>query len=132
VLGLDLSAGMLRVGGLPDVAQADMRALPLATAALDGVWCNAALLHVPLADVPGTLAEFARVVRPDGALHLTVAEGDGEGFQSDLYGGRTRWFSHHRLDPLTALLAGAGFNVHSVYRRSSHRDWLTLGATRAR
>ncbi len=123
--------GMLRIGGLSDVVQADMRELPLVTASLDGVWSHAALLHLPLADAPLALAEFARVLRRGGALHLTVAEGDGEGYQTDLYGGRPRFFAHHREDGLVAALAAAGFVTVQVERDSSHRDWLTVDAVRA-
>ena len=129
VIGLDLAEGMLREGGLADVAQADMRALPIADEVLDGIWCHAALLHLPLADAPVAIGEFARVLRPGGALHLVVAEGDGEGFQTDMYGGRPRWFSHHRAEGLTAMLGAAGFAVHGISRNSSHRDWLVVDAT---
>jgi len=131
VLGLDLSMGMLRVIERDDVAQADMRMLPIRTAGLDGVWCNAAMLHLPLADVPRTVAEFARVLRPGGALHLLVAEGDGEGWQVSPYDKhRRRWFSHHREEPLARMLADAGLEVSYVERRSRNRDWLLLRATR--
>ena len=82
VLGLDLSFGMLRSESLSGAAQADMRALPVADAAVDGVWCQAALLHIPRTEVPGVLAGFARVTRPGGALHLAVSEGDGEGWST--------------------------------------------------
>jgi ubiquinone/menaquinone biosynthesis C-methylase UbiE len=131
-IGLDLSLGMLEAGGMPGVAQADMRALPLPDAALDAVWCQAALLHLPLPDVPAALAEFARVLRWGGALHLAVAEGDGEGWQPYPGSGRPRWFSLHREEPLAALLSATGFAVHSAAHRRTNRDWLVLGARRTR
>jgi ubiquinone/menaquinone biosynthesis C-methylase UbiE len=49
VAGIDRSAGMLAIaaGALPGrVMQADLRSLPVAGEALDGIWCCAALLHV--------------------------------------------------------------------------------------
>jgi SAM-dependent methyltransferase len=130
-IGVDLSAGMLRAGGLADVVQADMRALPIRTGVLDGIWSHAALLHVPRILAPVALAEFGRVVRPGGVLHLVVAEGDGEGWQSNAYEGQPRWYTHHRADALTELLATAGFAVNSLSRRSANREWLTVRATRA-
>jgi SAM-dependent methyltransferase len=131
VLGLDLSFGMLRSQSLSGAVQADMRALPLADAAVHGVWCQAALLHVPRGEVPRVFAEFARVTRPAGALHLAVSEGDGEGWESGRYGPDSpRWFVHHRLDPLRELLAAAGWQVVDVSRLRTVRDWLYLLAHR--
>src|SRR6478609_11792521 len=40
--GFDLSLGMLRAGQGDGLVQADMRALPIGTAVLDGLWCAAA------------------------------------------------------------------------------------------
>jgi len=128
VLGLDLSFGMLRSQSLARAVQADMRAVPLRDAAVDGVWCQAALLHVPRADVPRALGEFARVSRSGGALHLAVSEGDGEGWErAARYGSaQPRWYVQHRLEPLQAQLADAGWNVVDVSRLNTVRDWLYL------
>ena len=128
VIGLDLSLGQLRTGGLTGVAQADMRRLPLRTGSVDAVWCQAALLHIPREAVPAVLAEFARAVRVGGQLYLAVAEGDGEQWEVAFnYGSdQRRWFTYHREVDLTALLATAGFAVHQVRRTHSYRDWLAV------
>jgi ubiquinone/menaquinone biosynthesis C-methylase UbiE len=130
VIRLDVSLAMLRIGERSRAVQADMRALPLRSRSLEGLWCQAALLHVPLADVPAVLAEFARVAKAGGPLHLTVAEGDGEGWQSDMYGGKPRWFAHHRRDSLMSALADAGFTTTRVRHRLIHRHWLAIQARR--
>jgi len=132
VIGLDLSAGQLRAGYLPGVAQADMRALPLRPASMEGIWCIAALLHLPRPAVTAALDEFARVVRPGGVLCLTVAEGDGDGFEEVVNDDTPlrRWFTYHREEPLRELLATAGFRVAATRRARSHRDWLHLRAHR--
>jgi SAM-dependent methyltransferase len=129
-VGLDLSLGMLRAGGLAGMAQADMRALPVGSGALAGVWSCAALLHIPLAAAPGVLAEFARVVRPGGVLHLQVAEGDGEEWQYGGSQGRPRFFAHHREPELTSQLGAVGFAVYRVERAATHRNWLIIDAGR--
>src|SRR5260370_30817187 len=128
VVGLDLSAGQLRAGNQPCAVQADMRRLPLCTGSAGAIWCRAALLHIPREAVPSVLAEFARVVHAGGGLYLSVAEGDGEGFEvAAQYGSdRRRWFTLHREPDLTALLAAAGFAVHTVRRQRTHRDWLAV------
>jgi SAM-dependent methyltransferase len=129
-IGLDLSRAMLTAGGLTGVAQADMRALPLRTDSLAGVWCHAAMLHIPHAQVPRVLAEIARVCVPGGRLYLAVAEGDGEVVEPHAYGAElSRFFAYHREDPLRNLLSDTGFEVTSVRREASHRQWLHIGAT---
>lgn len=128
----DLSYGMLRSQSLARAIQADMRALPVRDAAMDGVWCQAALLHVPRAEVPRVLGEFARVTRRGGALHLAVSEGDGEGWESGRYGPDSpRFYVHHREAPLQEMLAVAGWHVVDTRRLRTVRDWLCLLAHRA-
>lgn len=79
-----------------------------------------------------TLAEFARAARRGGILSMSVAEGDGEGFEvAANYGSdRKRWFTRHREPELTALLAAAGFSVRQVRRHRAYRDWLSVRDTR--
>jgi SAM-dependent methyltransferase len=130
--GFDFSAGQLRAAGIEGLTQADMRDLPIRTAFVDGVWCQAALLHIPRAEVPTVLAEFARIVRDGGRLHLMVAEGDAERWEqaSNYESDRQRWFTYHREPELTRQLAEVGFAVDSVDRHRSNREWLILGAAR--
>jgi SAM-dependent methyltransferase len=132
VVGVDLSMRQLRTAGLPGVAQADMRHLPLRTGSVDAVWCQAALLHIPRKAVPTVLGEFARAVRIGGELYLAVAEGDGESWEvASQYGSdRRRWFTFHRRPDLTALLVASGFEVHQVRQFRAGRDWLSLHARR--
>jgi SAM-dependent methyltransferase len=131
-IGLDLSVNQLRTGGLSGVGQADMRHLPLRGGSVDAVWCQAALLHIPRDAVPAVLGEFGRVVRIGGKLYVSVAEGDGEGWEvaSNYRSTRRRWFTYQREADLSALLSAAGFQVHHVRRVHSHRDWLSLHSRR--
>ncbi|WP_027343394.1 class I SAM-dependent methyltransferase [Hamadaea tsunoensis] len=130
-VGFDLTEAMLRVGGRSGVAQADMRHLPVRTGALDGIWCQAALLHIPHRYAPAVVAEFARCVRAGGAVHLAVAEGSGEGWEEFAYGsdGR-RWFAYHTEESLGGLLAAHGLAVVEVRRHHHRRDWLRMLAVR--
>jgi demethylmenaquinone methyltransferase / 2-methoxy-6-polyprenyl-1,4-benzoquinol methylase len=67
VVGTDLSAGMLAANErTAPVVEADGRRLPFADAAFDGLVCGYALRN--FSDLPGTLAETARVLRPGGRL----------------------------------------------------------------
>jgi len=131
-VGLDLSIGQLRTGGQPGVAQGDMRRIPLRTRSVDAVWCHAALLHIPHAAVPAVLDEFGRVIRAGGVLFLTVADGDGEGWEvaANYRSTRRRWFTFHRAQPLTELLAAAGFEVYEQRHIDTGRGWLSLHCRR--
>ncbi|MBR7835493.1 class I SAM-dependent methyltransferase [Actinospica durhamensis] len=130
--GFDLSYDMLGALEIPGMVQADMRALPIATGGLDAVWCSAALLHIPRAMVPGVLAEFRRVLRPEGLLGLTIAEGEGEGWEQVPYreDEQRRYFVYHSAEAITTALEGAGFRIFGQIRTSTHRNWLTLHAGR--
>jgi len=71
VIGLDLSAGMLREArrNLPvPLVQARAEALPLADASVDFVSMGYALRHVP--DLVLAFSEYARVLRPGGRVML--------------------------------------------------------------
>jgi len=128
VVGVDMSLGMLaaQVGG--PVVCADMRALPLRPGVCSGLWCQAAVLHVPRHQVAAVFGEFARVVRPGGVLHLSVAEGDGDGWEHGAYGSTgSRWFVRHRMSSLEPALAEAGFADLDVERSTGGRDWLGAG-----
>jgi SAM-dependent methyltransferase len=132
VAGLDLSLGQLRASAFPGLMQADMRRAPLRAGSVDGIWCWAALVHLPREAVPQALAEFARILRSGGSLTMSIAEGDGEGFEvATSYGSdHRRWFTRYREADLTAVLTAAGFRVRNVRRHRAYRHWLSVHASR--
>lgn len=115
-VSLDYSLAMMRAGrselGLRlDFVQADMRRLPI-RGGVDGVWCCAALLHLPRADAPHTLRGFFRVLRPGGALYLSVKIGHGAAWTARSYGqDAPRFFTYWQPAALDAALHTAGFTV---------------------
>ena len=109
------------------VARADMRVLPVAADRFDGLWACASFLHVPRGDAPGTLSEFARVLRPGGAFAFSVKRGEGRRV-GDTYDGDRRQFTLYEPDELRGLLADAGFGVVTLDVGSAEGDpdaWLT-------
>jgi SAM-dependent methyltransferase len=60
------------VEGRAEVVSADMRKLPFPDASFDAIVSTYAIDHLPGADIPGALAEAARVVRPGGEFLLEV------------------------------------------------------------
>jgi SAM-dependent methyltransferase len=117
---------------VPGQVRADLRGLPLPDGVLDGLWCIAVLLHIPRELVPGALAEFHRVLRPGGRAVISVAEGDGEGWERYpfLEGMAQRYFVYHSRETFTGLLTAAGFEILWTACASTHRSWLTLHVSR--
>lgn len=127
-IALDLSLGMLSEAqrlGVNDALQADMRRLPLASHCADALWVCASFLHVPREDAPATLAEFARVLKPGGAMYLGVKSGRGE---RDAYplAGAPRYFVFWDETDLDAALCASGFRIVRAWASAPEQ-----GATRA-
>lgn len=74
VEGVDLTPEMLRraAQSVPQAVfrEGDLRAIPAVGEAFDLVVCGLALAHVP--DLPGAVAELARVLRPGGVAIVSV------------------------------------------------------------
>jgi ubiquinone/menaquinone biosynthesis C-methylase UbiE len=73
-VGCDLSAGMLRAAGHPDLVNADITALPLRDGAVDRVLAIHMLYHVP--DRPAAIAELRRVLAPRGTCIAVTNSAD--------------------------------------------------------
>jgi ubiquinone/menaquinone biosynthesis C-methylase UbiE len=116
VVGLDLSAGMLRAcrsAGGPPACQGDMRRLPFTDRAFAAVVAYYSLHHLPRSELDAVLAETARVVRPGGALLLGTHLGRGEVY-SDTFLGHdiaTTGGTLYDATELTDRVSSAGFVV---------------------
>jgi [ribosomal protein S5]-alanine N-acetyltransferase len=132
-VGIDLSPAMARRaprGGAPVVA-GDMRRLPAADAAFDGVWASASLLHIPARGAPRVVGEFRRVLRPGGALFVSVKLGRGEAWA--VRDGHPRFFTYYNEDVLDALLDGSGFRIEGAWQEVDalgREPWLNRIAIR--
>jgi SAM-dependent methyltransferase len=130
VIGMDLSAGMLAIaarslGGR--IAQADLRALPIREGRLDGIWCSAALLHVPEEDTAQVLRGFKRTLKPSGSLALVTASGDGARLEAVPYApDEQRWFVYRRADRLRQQMREAGFSAPIEDEIAGNREWATF------
>jgi malonyl-CoA O-methyltransferase len=69
VISIDHSFDMLARGIAPQAAQADITALPLPSASLDGIVCGLAIGHV--ANLQKAVSEIGRVLRPSGFALLS-------------------------------------------------------------
>lgn len=133
VVGVDLSEGMLGVaaehlGG--HLVQADLRALPIASNRLDGIWNVASLLHIPEAHTTTVLAEFKRVMRASGSLVLVTAVGDGSRHEAVPYAtDESRWFVYRIPEVLKDQMRMAGFEIQHEEEVQGGRRWWTALAS---
>lgn len=128
VFGLDLSWGMLRQARRHHpgwYVQADMRRLPLCSG-FDGIWCNAALLHLSRADAALALGEFHRVLKDGGILYLAVKQGVGEDERSDAYGADApRYFTYWQDELLDEALRAQGLRLLDGWAdQGEQQHWL--------
>lgn len=133
LVGADFSAGMLaearKIVSFP-LTQMDMRALGFSARSFDGIWCNAALLHLPKAQMPHALQEIRRVLRKGGILSVAVQEGEQEGLENNPYNqSGERFFARYSLEEMTDLLCRAAFNVLAArWTESDSHTWLRFVA----
>jgi SAM-dependent methyltransferase len=143
VVGLDLSAGMLRYAAAANEAtgldvplvRANAERLPFASASFD-VACSAFGAVPFVTDLAGLFGEVARVLRPGGSWVFAVTHPmrwifpddpgpnglrvTGSYFDRTPYvevdaDGRATYVEHHRtLGDLVRALAGAGFTLHDL------------------
>lgn len=130
VSGLDRSTGMLAIAAeaLPGrVAQADLRSLPLVAGSLDGIWCSAALLHVPQDETMTVLREIRRVLRRGGHLALVTALGQGARLETVPYApDQQRWFFYRDAGQLRGQLLTARLEVLNSTTQDGSRHWLKV------
>lgn len=102
-------------------------------AAYDGVWASATLLHVPRRDLPAVLGRLAAVTRSGGVLHVSVKEGDGEGWSTHGHVAAPRRFVYWREQPLLAAVEDAGWRVGESGRSVGRtgETWLDVIARKA-
>jgi ubiquinone/menaquinone biosynthesis C-methylase UbiE len=128
VIGLDLSVSMLSFAAdvTTRLVHADIRHLPFADDKLDGIWCVAALLHVPEQDTNNVLREFRRTLKRSGHLALITALGDSSRFEPVPYAPEElRWLVYRSPDRLRDQVRRAGFRLITEGRVPGNRDWWT-------
>ncbi|MAL02728.1 MAG: hypothetical protein CL625_00410 [Arenimonas sp.] len=109
--GLDISEQMLRIARELDPAgriewlQGDGRRIPLPDAQVDIIVARESLCYVPTNDLPGVVAEIARVLRPGGRFLWLEQTTDDPRFQSHP---GAPLLEKRSVDALLAIGASAG------------------------
>lgn len=105
-------AAMARAYSGCEVWQQDFLELDLPPARFDGIFANAALFHVPSAELPRVLGELRAALKPGGVLFSSNPRGaNEEGWNGGRYG------VYHDLESWRRYLAGAGFAELEHYYR---------------
>jgi ubiquinone/menaquinone biosynthesis C-methylase UbiE len=94
-----------------NLCQVEMRSLGFANACFVGIWCNAALLHLPKRELPKALAEIFRVLAPKSPFYLSLQKGAEEGIESGPSGNAPRYFARYDGLEMEYLLEQAGFAI---------------------
>jgi SAM-dependent methyltransferase len=123
VIGLDLSHEMAKLASrrLDGTVTADMRSLPLRTAAVGGILAFYSVIHLRRPELESVLQEFHRVLRPAGRLLLSAHEGQGEVGVAEFLGEPAPLSATlFELVELTEATKAAGFDIVHAERREPY------------
>jgi SAM-dependent methyltransferase len=95
-----------------EVLQQDFLKVDLPRERFDGIFANAALFHVPTAELPRVLHELHAALKPGGVLFSSNPHGDNEeGWQGE------RYCAFHDLETWQRYMTDAGFVELEHYYR---------------
>jgi SAM-dependent methyltransferase len=125
VTGIDLSPAMVAVAQklnpAIEFATADMRALPWDDASIAGIVAFYSVIHIPRPEVPKVLAEFRRVLAPEGRLLLAVHGGTGTIHQDEFLGHCVPFeATYFSLNEIASLVEQAGLHVDDAHQRAPY------------
>jgi ubiquinone/menaquinone biosynthesis C-methylase UbiE len=123
VVGLDLSHEMAKLAScrLDGAVTADMRSLPLRTAAVGGILAFYSLIHLQRPELESVLRAFHRVLRPNGRILLSAHEGQGEVRVLEFLGEPAPVAATlFELAELTKCASAAGFDIIRAERREPY------------
>ncbi len=105
-------AAMAREYSGCEVLEQDFLQLELPRGRFDGIFANAALFHVPSADLPRVLGELRAALKPRGVLFSSNPRGGNEeGWNKGRYG------VYHDLETWRGHLTAAGYSELDHYYR---------------
>jgi len=111
----------------------DMRNLIFPDNFFHGLWCCSSFLHLPHNDALPTLQGFARVLKQDGILYLSLKEGFGNEWRLDKNSNIStahRYFTYYSNEQIHGLLLESGFELlaesKNIGKRVDRPHWLNL------
>lgn len=121
--GLDLSVGQLRNARSKSDAplfRGSMLSIPFGNGTFDAVWACVSALHIERTRLVEAIAEFRRVLTPDGILFMSFIEGDGTvNIHRSIYDDIEEHIELYFDTEAISALQDAGFEIERFYRRSA-------------
>jgi SAM-dependent methyltransferase len=117
VTGVDLSAAQIALAreNVPNASfiQSDIVTIDLPDASFEAIVSYYTLIHVPREEHPALLANFRRMLVPNGYLLVSMGASDNPDDTEDnwLDGGATMYWSHYGRHENLLLISDAGFQI---------------------
>jgi len=131
VVGIDLSEGMLKIARSKypeiDFRLEDMRSLNFSKNQFEGIVASCSLIHISKKDVPKTLRQFAKFLKPKGAIYIQLQSGKSEEvFIDEPFKPDERLFLNIiSAAEIKKLLTDAGFEIiHQFQREAKSKEEL--------
>ena len=113
VTGVDFSESMLGLAGrnVPEARfiKKDMTKLDFKNNSFDGLTACESIVHVPREKHSLLFQSFHRIIKPNGAMLITIGNSDWEGTE-EFYGARMFW-SHYSPEKSLQMIKDAGFKI---------------------
>jgi hypothetical protein len=115
------------------LVQLDMRRPAFRRGVFDGVWCNAAIIHLPKGALFPALVAIRHSLVPGGWFYVSIQVGAGEVWEPASYGEPlARFFARYDPDGFARVLQDAGFEVEQTRADGGgpNRKWAHFFARR--
>lgn len=132
VTAIDASKDMLKearkVAKGASFRNMDLRALKLRPGSFDGIWCCASLHHERKKYAEEIILNFAKILKKDGVLYVSVKEGEGEGFEPSPNLAEAKvWVARYSQMELEKLVLENGFELIKGFTEEFNRsNWVHL------
>lgn len=135
ITGIDSSIGMLKqfgkiALGVPFI-KGDMLKVQIDESSLDGVWINAAFLHLSREKAKELLTKISGWLKPGGYLYVRTKEGKGERVIPASKYGRSdlnRFFVLYGKEEFGGLLTENGFQLKELTTTEQEENWVIATA----
>lgn len=128
VQGIDLSGKLLDKArnyvSEADFFLKDIRDTGMPENVFAGIWANAVLNHLDMADIEKTLNEFKRILKKEGVLFVSVKKGKGQEFKKDHFTeNKPRFYNWIQEKTLIALFKKTNFKIIDFYTIYEEERW---------